>query len=186
MALDLGGILKSVGGIFGGNQNPIFQGISDVATLGSQFLPTSTMTSVVRSPMPAPIPRPSVPAVRPPMTALGRGFFNKFPNLATAMAQLRARGMNVKRSQLWSLLKRFGPELLVTGGLLTAAAVNELMLAGPGRRRMNPANVKALRRSMRRLDSFHRLCVSADKLRRPRGRGKACRTAGGQQFVRQG
>jgi hypothetical protein len=115
-----------------------------------------------------------------------RGFFNRFPNLALAIQQLRARGMKVKRSQLWSMLKRFGPELLVTGGLLTAAAVSELMVAGPGRRRMNPANVHALRRSMRRLESFHKLCVSADRLRTPRRR--ACKTSSGrqQQFVRQG
>jgi hypothetical protein len=83
------------------------------------------------------------------------------------------------------MLKRFGPEVLITGGILSAAAVSELMVAGPGHRRMNPGNVKALRRSMRRLESFHHLCVRADKLKRPRSR-KACKTGGGSQFVRQG
>jgi hypothetical protein len=130
--------------------------------------------------MPMPLPRGAIGGM------VTRGFFNRFPNLALAIQQLRARGMKVKRSQLWSMLKRFGPELLVTGGLLTAAAVSELMVAGPGRRRMNPANVHALRRSMRRLESFHKLCVSADRLRTPRRR--ACKTSSGrqQQFVRQG
>jgi len=184
MALNLGGILNRVSGIFGGNQNPVFNTISNVAGLASQFVPQNTVTSLaVRPPMPMPVPRG-------PMAAAGgmvaRSFFNRFPNLAVAIQQLRDRGMRVKRSQLWSMLKRFGPEVLITGGLLTAAAVNELMVAGPGRRRMNPANVHALRRSMRRLESFHKLCVTADRLRAPRRR--ACKTGSrnAQQFVRQG
>lgn len=183
MAINLGGILQSVGTIFGGVKNPYFQGVSNVATLASQFLPPRGIPS-----------SPNVPAVRTsaamPMIRGGamvaRGFFNKFPSLALAIQQLRARGITVKRAQLWSMLKRFGPELLITGGFLTAAAVSELMMAGPGHRRMNPANVKALRRSARRLESFHRLCVRVDSLRSPRRR--ACKTPArsGQQFVRQG
>lgn len=176
MALDLGNILGQVGSIFGGNQNPIFQGISNVATLAQQFTPASSLAA-----------RPLIgPVARGAGAMVARGFFNKFPNLALAIQQLRARGLAIKRSQLWSLLKRFGPELLVSGGILTAAAVSELMVAGPGHRRMNPGNVKALRRSMRRLESFHRLCVTADRLRRPRAR--ACKTGsrGSTQFVRQG
>lgn len=181
MGLDVGGILRSVGGIFGGGQNQIFTGVSNVANLASQFFP-------VRQPIPQaqPVMAAAAPAMRAAGAMVTRGFFNRFPNLALAIQQLRARGMNVKRSQLWSMLKRFGPEVLVTGGLLTAAAVNELMVAGPGHRRMNPANVKALRRSMRRLDSFHRLCVSADRLRRPRSRGSKKGGSIATQFVRQG
>jgi hypothetical protein len=180
MGLDLGGILSTVGNIFGGNQNPYFQGVSNVANLASQFVPQQTSLAA----------RPLLPAaggaVARAGAMVGRGFFNRFPNLATAIQQLRNRGMNVKRSQLYNMLKRFGPEVLVTGGLLTAAAVNELMVAGPGHRRMNPGNVHALRRSMRRLQSFHKLCVTADQLRRPRAKSKPCRTSGGTQFVRQG
>ena len=180
MALNLPAILGQVGTIFGGNQNSIFQGISNVANLASQVIPASTSLAA----------RPLLPAAGQAITRagalVGRGFFNRFPNLATAIQQLRNRGMNVKRSQLYSMLKRFGPEVLVTGGLLTAAAVNELMVAGPGRRRMNPGNVHALRRSMRRLESFHKLCVTADRLRAPRRRtGKGCKS-GSSTFVRQG
>jgi len=84
------------------------------------------------------------------------------------------------------MLKRFGPELLISGGILTAAAVNELMLAGPGTRRMNPTNVKALRRSVRRIESFHHLCRKVDVLR-SRGKSKKCSTRGSAStFVRQG
>lgn len=179
MGLDVGGILRGVGGIFGGNQNPIFQGISEVSTLGADIF-----TGLAKRPTQMP---PTVPMIKPAARGLvGRSFFNRFPNLGLAIQQLRDRGLRVKRSQLWSILKRFGPEVLITGGLLTAAAVNELMVAGPGHRRMNPANVKALRRSIRRLDSFHRLCVSADKLRRPRGKSCKSNRGSSQQFVRQG
>jgi len=161
--------------------------VSNVANLASQFFP---------QPARNPIGVPSSPVALPVMAAAGpimrggamvaRGVFNKFPNLALAIQQLRARGIAVKRAQLWSMLKRFGPEVLITGGILTAAGVSELMMAGPGHRRMNPANVKALRRSMRRLESFHRLCQTADRLR-SRGRSKSrSRSSGTTQFVRQG
>lgn len=188
MGLNIGGILGSVGTILGGNQNPIFQKVSEVSTLASQFFPVPT-AGLPRSVPSSPIAIPTAAAM--PMIRGGamvaRGFFNKFPALATAMQQLRARGITVKRSQLWSMLKRFGPEALVGGGLLTAGAVSELMVAGPGHRRMNPANVKALRRSMRRLESFHRLCVSADRLRsRGRGKTRSRGSVGAQNFVRQG
>lgn len=110
---------------------------------------------------------------------VGRSFFNKWPNLATAIQKMRNAGQNVSRSKLYSMLKRFGPEFLVTAGIMSAAAVSELILAGPGHRRMNPANSKALRRATRRIKSFHRLCGEADviKTRRrsfPRSCAKKC------------
>jgi len=50
---------------------------------------------------------------------------------------------------------------------VTVSELGSLILADAQRprRRMNPANVRALRRSMRRIESFHRLCVKADSLR---------------------
>ena len=174
MGLDLGGILGTVSNIFGGNQNPIFQGISNVTGLAGQFVPTQTATQIAVRP---PTPGVMAPAARAVGAMVGRSFFQKYPNLATSIQQLRARGMNVKRSQLWNLLKRFGPELVVTGGLLTAAAVNELMIAGPGRRSMNPANSKALRRAARRIKSFHKLCGTVDLLKsRGKRRSSSCGT----------
>lgn len=98
--------------------------------------------------------------------AVGRSFFNKWPNLATAIQKLRNAGQNVSRSKLHSMLKRFGPQFLVTAGILSAQAVAELMMAGPGHRRMNPANAKALRRATRRIKSFHKLCGDADIIKR--------------------
>lgn len=56
---------------------------------------------------------------------------------------------------------------------ITVVELGTVILADASRprRRMNPANVRALRRSMRRIESFHRLCVKADTLRRPGRRG---------------
>lgn len=118
---------------------------------------------------------------------VARGFFNRYPNLAVVIQGWRDRGIKVTRAQLWGMLKRWGPEILVSGGIITAASVAELMMAGPGHRRMNAGNAKALRRSLRRLDAFHRLCVRTDKYRGgSRRRAKPCKTGSGSQFVRQG
>jgi hypothetical protein len=185
MALDIGSLLGSIGGIFGGNQNPVFQGISNAASIASQFVPPSGRPQGMPSTQSGIQTMAAAgPALRSVAT-VGRSFFNKFPNLATAIQGYRNMGKKVNRAKLYSLLKRFGPEIIVSGGILTAAAVNELMIAGPGRRRMNPANVAALRRSVRRLESFHHLCVRVDKLRRPRSRAKS-RSTSSTQFVRQG
>lgn len=105
---------------------------------------------------------------------VGRSFFNRFPNLAAGIQRLRNAGQNVSRSKLYSMLKRFGPEFLISGGILTAAAINELALAGPGHRRMNPANGRALKRSIRRIQSFHRLCKVSDVISSHHRRRKKC------------
>lgn len=176
MAVNLGNIFGAVSNAFSGSNNPYFNAVSNVATLAGQFVPT---------PVAMRLPAPNALAVRPPMGAVralqgvGRGFFQKYPNLATSLQQLRDRGMMVKRSQLYNMLKRFGPEVLITGGLLTAAAVNELMVAGAGHRRMNAANGKALHRAARRIKSFHKMCGTIDLLKtrgRSRSFGRKCTT----------
>jgi hypothetical protein len=106
----------------------------------------------------------AAPAVLRGGAMVGRSFFNKFPNLAVAIQGFKNAGMNVSRSKLYSLLKRFGPDFLIAGGILSAGAISELMMAGPGRRRMNPGNVKALRRAHRRMKSFHHVCQTNDTL----------------------
>jgi hypothetical protein len=175
MALDLGGIFKQVGGIFGGNQNPVFNAISGLSNIASQFVPSSAAPVQVAVRPPAPT-TPAVASAMRSVATVGRSFFQKYPNLATAIQNLRNRGANVSRSRLWSMLKRFGPEILISGGILTAAAVSELMVAGPGHRRMNPANVRALRRSVRRLKSFDRLSATVGRqLSRVSGKRRSAR-----------
>jgi hypothetical protein len=141
--------------------------------VGQQFAPRSLQTSMS-----------AVPSVVRGGAVVARGFFNRFPNLAVAMQQLRNQGKKVTRSNLYSLMRRFGPDFLIAGGILTAAAVSELAMAGPGRRRMNPGNVKALRRAHRRMKSFHRICVTNDRMLLGRRRtSKASRFAGGTSVV---
>lgn len=175
----------NLGNLIGG----VTSGIGSLLTGGSPSTALSNFTSFLPSTGSFGTAQPV--AMRTPGAAamgavVGRGFFNRFPNLAAVIQAWRNRGVNVTRAKLHALLKRFGPEILVSGGILTAAAVSELMVAGPGRRRMNPGNVKALRRSLRRLESFHHLCQRADKLRRPRRGTKTVGRGSAQQFVRQG
>jgi hypothetical protein len=181
MGFDLGGLLNSVTSIFGGNQNPVFNTVSNVAGLASNFLPVPQAQPVAAR-------MPTLPAagMLSRLPTIGRNFFNRYPNLATSIQALRNAGKNVTRKNLYSMLKRFGPDFLISAGILSAAAVSELMVAGPGTRRMNPGNVKALRRSLRRLESFHHLCQRADKLRRPSRRSSSKVGRGTTQFVRQG
>lgn len=193
MGLNLGGLLSgAVSGI-----STLFSGgtaAQAVQNFGSSFLPTVTSNTGAAIPSnpysqqlgyAQPV-MATVPAAARAVATVGRSFFAKYPNLATYIQNYRNMGKNVTRAKLYSLLKRFGPELLISGGLLSAAAINELMVAGPGRRRMNPGNASALRRSLRRLESFHRLCQRADKFRRPRGRGSKSKGGCATQFVRQG
>lgn len=106
----------------------------------------------------------AVPSIVRGGAMVARGFFNRFPSLAVGIQALRAKGATVTRSSLYSLMKRFGPDFLIGGGILTAAAVSELAMAGPGRRRMNAGNVKALRRAHRRMKAFHNVCRTNDTL----------------------
>jgi hypothetical protein len=125
----------------------------------------------------------TMPAAGRAVATIGRSFFNKFPNLATAIQGYRNMGKNVSRSKLWSLMKRFGPDFLISGGILTAAAVSELAMAGPGRRRMNPGNIKALRRAHRRMKSFHHVCQTNDTLLTHRKRSRPTQNFGGTRIT---
>jgi hypothetical protein len=125
----------------------------------------------------------AVPAIARGGMVVGRAFFNRFPNLATVIQGLRNQGKNVTRSKLWSLMKRFGPDFLISGGILTAAAASELAMAGPGRRRMNPGNIKALRKAHRRMKSFHHICATNDTLLHSRRRKAAPANFGGTRIT---
>lgn len=178
----LGGISSGIGTLLGGGSP------SSALTSFTNFLPSLGTGGPFGAPTTQqpgfPVAASGAQAMARVGAVVGRSFFNKFPNLATAIQFYRNQGKNVTRAKLWSLVKRFGPEIIISGGILSAAAVSELMVAGPGRRRMNPANVKALRRSLRRLESFHHLCARVDRLRRPRSRKTT--KAGSATFVRQG
>ena len=156
-----------------------FGTVLDVGTQAlTQFVSnpaTPTVRTVSAGSVPGAVVRGAAGAIARVGPTVGRSFFNKWPNLATAIQTLRNAGKNVSRSKLYSMMKRFGPEFMVSAGILSAAAVSELIMAGPGHRRMNVGNVKALRRGMRRIESFHKLCTKADMLRsRGKRHKKAC------------
>jgi hypothetical protein len=80
-----------------------------------------------------------------------------YPALALAIQRFRSQRIPMTIEKLWSQLKRFGPATLT--GIVGADAVRELIMykATHKRRRMNPANTRALGRSLRRLKSFDHL-----------------------------
>jgi len=79
------------------------------------------------------------------------------------------------------IIRRMGrsltPAAIAAAIGISVADLGILIMAGAQMptRRMNPGNVKALRRSMRRIESFHRLCQKADRLRSPRRRASGRR-----------
>lgn len=85
---------------------------------------------------------------------------DRFPVLAGFILSMRARGANMTPQKLMVLVRRFGPAALVSMGFVAVEVLQDLFAwnaSGRRHRRMNPTNVKALRRSLRRLDGFARL-----------------------------
>lgn len=178
-SFDTNRFLTGVGQALGGSSNPYFSTIGTLAQIGSAFAPQPVAQRMPGAQGAPQVINPRNPYMRSGPVSVGRSLFNKFPNLAAGINALRMAGKNVSRGKLYSMVRRFGPDFLITGGILSAAAISELMMAGPGRRRMNPANSKALRRSVRRIKSFHKLCQSTDIIRakgsRTRGRCVKCK-----------
>lgn len=88
----------------------------------------------------------------------GRALMSRFPQLWAAIGALSQQfGRRFTPEMVWRMLRTYGPNMVV--GLIGAAALNELMVwqTTHKRRRMNVANTKALRRSVRRLKGFDRL-----------------------------
>ncbi len=76
------------------------------------------------------------------------------------------------------------PAAIATALGITTAELAQLILHRAPSRRMNPANVAALRRSVRRLESFHKLCSRVDVLRRRGARPSGPRSFGGRRKKR--
>lgn len=119
---------------------------------------------------------------------VGKKFWEKFPNLYRRLQIYKLSGIKLTRARLWGMVRRFGPDFLITAGILTAIEINELMLAGPGHRRMNPANGRALKRSLRRLESFEKLCHRVDRQMHCRRGGRRGKGVGSRSttLIRQG
>jgi len=99
----------------------------------------------------------SAPQIAAGMAVMTRSLA-RYPALSGAIGALTAQfGKRFTPELLWRMVKSQGAGLVA--GLIGAAAMNELAVwkTTHKSRRMNPANTKALRRSVRRLKSFDRL-----------------------------
>jgi hypothetical protein len=152
---DLTGALDSaISGIFGGT-----------GATGSQYVGGSDQpgTPVYQYPVAQPQYQQYAQPVMAmaPMLAGASGVARwamSFPSLWQALQLIRANyRIPMTVDKLWSLVKSAGP--VVVSGLIGAAALQELFVyhSTHKRRRMNVANTKALRRSVRRLKGFDRL-----------------------------
>lgn len=88
------------------------------------------------------------------------------------------RSMTLRRAiRIYQKIRKFviDPFLIASIMGITVEQLGELLLEDSKRprRRMNPANSKALNRAARRIESFHRLCMRTDKLRAPRRRSSS-------------
>lgn len=149
VASDLG--LDVSGGALSGTFPAIFQSGAASMSGPSGFFPSAHAAGVM-----------------PMIAGVGRSLATRFPQLAFAIQAWRAKGVALTVEKLWGMLRRFGPQMLIAGGILTAGAITELIMHhfSHKRRRMNVLNAKALRRSTRRLLGFERrACKVQDALR---------------------
>lgn len=166
------GLLGTVGG-FGG-------GVGTIANLGSGFLSgfLPAQGPVAGRPITdgqfgfrgQQVMAPSFRSAAGAVITMATAALQKLSNLAGKNVTLRAAMIVIRR-----LAKILGSPTAVAlalglslGELQTI--ITENALRGSTGRRMNPGNVKALRRAQRRLKSFHKLCTDTDTLRRTRRR----------------
>lgn len=145
---------SAFGNVFGntsdsGNTGPYLGGPNESSNIGSTPFPvTSTPSPVYQNTM----------AGVPALMGVGRNALARFPNLQTSLIALSQHfGTRFSVDKLFRLVKSAGPGLVV--GLIGQQALQELFVyrSTHKSRRMNVANTKALRRSVRRLKGFDRL-----------------------------
>lgn len=147
-------------------------------------VPMTYQTYMPQYSFPTPAPMMEPPPMATPVAAAGvpmvPRWSYRFPNLWQYLrSKFPFTSPQKVLSSMLGLLNRFGPTALTS--FVGAAVVSELLSykMTHKRRRMNPANSKALRRSMRRLKAFSRMSHRVEmQLGRSRGRrkGAACRT----------
>lgn len=180
MAFNTNQFLGAVGGILSNSPINAFQTAGNLATLTQQFLPATTAKPITyNQPMQGQAMTVSnVPAKNPPITQeiwnilanklLPRLGFTVPANMATflsrakkALGAIASLARKTPAGTMVSVLMGIGLTVyeanLLTGWYATKKK----------RKRINPANARALRRSVRRIRSFHRLCQHADVLGRP-------------------
>lgn len=197
MALNIGGILGQVGGILGATnttQNPYVAGLGGIMQIAGQSIKPSTMKVTTSAPMKS-SPALMAAGIVPSATAgkltkeifdAGAKVLNRLGVPFKPSAGSFTTALKRTLSSVASLARRTPSgtmvSLLIGIGLtaMEAYILTSWQAQKARHRRMNPANAKALKRSVRRIKAFHRLCGEADviKPRRrsfpTRGCAKAC------------
>lgn len=176
------GLFDSVTDIFSNALGDIF-GSSSGSYLGGSNQLSAPSTPVSYQ---YPIYQPEYPVVQQPVMAsmpmvvgAARSLVSRFPNLYSSIVALSQQfGRRFTPEMVWRMLKQQGPGMVV--GLIGAAAMNELFVwkTTHKTRRMNPANTKALRRSLRRLKSFDKLSGRVSSQLARAGGGRRRRSSG--------
>lgn len=161
------GFLDGVGELFADVGTSVFSGGGDFSWGEFAGDVVGGFTSSLAQPVSRPMQMPtgqayptaagSVPMAARAVAAGLPAWSARFPALWQALQRLRAQGTKASLEQLYQMLRKWGPTSLST--VIGAAAVADLVSyrMSHKRRRMNPANTRALRRSLRRLKSFDRL-----------------------------
>lgn len=149
----------------------VLGGFAQNVSMGNLAAPVYQSNYPQTMPQAYPVSAGSVPMAARAAAAGIASWSVRYPALWQALQRMRAQGTAGSINKLWSMLKQWGPTSLST--VIGAAAVADLISyrTTHKRRRMNPANTRALRRSLRRLKSFDNLS------RRVSGQlGSTCRT----------
>lgn len=189
LGINLGGILSSAGNILGGFDNSYLQTLGNVSSLTSNFFQSAPQPAMVAAPIYQPsYPQPiyqgspqATPVGLPLAVAAGAVAARVAPILTKIAVKL---GLRAKPSlnRAIEIVRKAGkllqsPEAVAVALGISTAELANLIVSSQARRRrrMNPANSKALRRAARRIKSFHRLCVHTDVLKsRSRSTKKRC------------
>lgn len=177
MALNLGGILSSAGNVLGGFDNSYLKTLGGVSNLASNFFQPAPSQPIYAS---APIYQPSYPQpMNPVAMPVGLPLVVAAGAVAARVAPILTKiavklGLRAKPSlnRAIEIVRKAGkllqsPEAVAVALGISTAELANLIVSSQARRRrrMNPANSKALRRAARRIKSFHRLCVHTDVLK---------------------
>lgn len=196
MALNLSGILGSVGSILGGANLGQYSAFGQIAGAGLNI----ASAALAPQPMAAPVygiqpyGPPSVPMVAQPVMSKVPQVIGAAGALSIGSAALAAARAilpkvaaalgrrSVTLSKAVDIARKLGkfftsPEAIALYMGITVAELAQLITAQSARkrRRMNPANAHALQRAARRIKSFHRLCTHTDLIRSRRRGASAAR-----------
>ena len=181
-------LFGSFGNILQGSLGIIGQAYSGTAVGSFGQLGSSVLGAALQQPVASgPVVQTSAPSAGTVMRAASGAVISGIGRAATRLAvpilikiaeKLGRKTLTLR--QAIAMIRKMGkfitdPATIAIALGISVAELAQLITAHSNQpvRRMNPANVKALRRSMRRISSFHRLCVKADTLRGGRRRRPA-------------